>query len=45
MIQTPAPMTTAELAITDAPNDQPGTRDATSAAAAAISPMYDPTMK
>ncbi len=38
IIQTPATMTTTELMTTDGPNDQPGTREATSATAAAISP-------
>jgi len=39
IIQNPATMTTTELMTTDGPNDQPGTREATSATAAAINPI------
>lgn len=45
IIQIPANMTMTELMTTDGPNDHPGTREATSATAAAISPMYDHAIK
>ena len=37
--QAPATTTMIELTTTDGPNDHPGTREATSATAAAVNPM------